>query len=334
MRAAPVLLIVAVVALGAAGVVYWRYGEAPGLPEGFASANGRIEVERVDVATKEPGRVAEILVEEGGFVAKGAVVARMDAAELLARLVAAKADVTRAAQAIAGAEAEIGIRQAELTLAEIELERASALLQRRAGPQAEVDRRNATRDVAAANLNGARASVSAATAAWEVAEARVDQLEAMLDDLTLTAPVSGRVEYRLVQPGEVVGAGGRIVTILDLTDVFMVVFMPTSEAGRVAHGSEARIVLDAAPQYVVPATVSFVAAEAQFTPRAVETANEREKLMYRVKLRIDPALLETYRDYVRSGLTGDAYLKVSAAARWPDQLAPKLPEIDVPDAGS
>ena len=118
-----------------------------------------------------------------------------------------------------------------------------------------------------------------------MAEAQVAQIKAMLRDMTLSTPVAGRVEYKLVQAGEVVGAGGRLVTILDLTDVFMTIFLPTGEAGRVALGSEARIVLDAAPNYVFPATVSFVAAEAQFTPKAVETANEREKLMYRVKLK-------------------------------------------------
>jgi HlyD family secretion protein len=94
----------------------------------------------------------------------------------------------------------------------------------------------------------------------------------------------------------------------------------------VPHGSEARIVLDAAPEYVIPASVTFVAAEAQFTPKAVETASEREKLMYRVKLAIDPALLETYRQYVRAGLTGNAYVKTLRAAAWPARLAPKLPD--------
>ncbi len=143
--------------------------------------------------------------------------------------------------------------------------------------------------------------------------------------MTLKTPVSGRVEYRLARAGEVLAAGGRVVTILDLTDVFMTIFLPTSQAGRVAHGSEARIVLDAAPSYVVPATVSFIAAEAQFTPKAVETSNEREKLMYRVKLAIDPKLLETYRDYVRAGLTGNAYVRTERAAEWPANLTPKLP---------
>jgi HlyD family secretion protein len=139
--------------------------------------------------------------------------------------------------------------------------------------------------------------------------------------------VAGRVEYKLVQAGEVVAAGGRLVTILDLTDVYMTIFLPTGEAGRVALGSEARIVLDAVPRSVFPATVSFVAAEAQFTPKTVETANEREKLMYRVKLAIDPKLLETYRDYVKAGLTGNAYVRIAAAAVWPERLALRLPDV-------
>jgi HlyD family secretion protein len=163
-------------------------------------------------------------------------------------------------------------------------------------------------------VQGARAAVADAQAAKEVAEAQVAQIEATLEDMVLRTPVKGRVEYRLVQAGEVVAAGGRLVTILDLTDVFMTIFLPTSSAGRVALGSDARVVLDAAPNYVVPATVSFVAAEAQFTPKAVETSNEREKLMYRVKLSIDPRLLEIYRDYVKAGLTGNAFVKITGAA--------------------
>ena len=158
--------------------------------------------------------------------------------------------------------------------------------------------------------------------------ALVTQIEATIADMALATPVSGRIEYRLARPGEVLPAGGRVATVLDLTDVYMTIFLPTDRAGRVAHGSEARIVLDAAPEYVVPATVSFVAAEAQFTPKAVETATEREKLMYRVKLTIDPKLLETYRAYVRAGLTGTAYVKIQSTAVWPAALAtPKLPDV-------
>jgi HlyD family secretion protein len=107
----------------------------------------------------------------------------------------------------------------------------------------------------------------------------------------------------------------------------MMIFLPTGQAGRVELGSEARIVLDSAPEYVVPTTVAFVAAEAQFTPKYVETANEREKLMYRIKLHIDPQLLQTYRGYVKAGMTGNAYVKIRGAATWPANLAPRLPNV-------
>ena len=150
------------------------------------------------------------------------------------------------------------------------------------------------------------------------------------DDLTreteIAAPVAGRVEYKLSQPGAVLGSGGRIVTLLDLSDVFMTIFLPTRDVGRIGLGDEARIVLDAAPEFTIPARVSFIAAEAQFTPKFVETTSERDKLMYRVKLAIDPKLLETYRDYVKAGLTGNGYVRVQPEAAWPDRLKPRLPD--------
>lgn len=326
---APLILTVAVgLGIAGGGYLYWSETRSQLLPVGLAAANGRVEVEHVDIATKYAGRVAEIRVREGDSVQKGDVVARMDVTELQAQLMAAKAAVRRAMAAIGKAEAEVAIRDAEHHLSEIELRRAMELASRNAGPVAEVERRNAQHLINAATLLGARAAVRDAEAAKEATEAQVIQIEATIADMTLGSPVSGRVEYRLAQAGEVLPAGGRVATVLDLTDVHMTIFLPTGRAGRVPQGSEARIVLDAAPEYVVPATVSFVAAEAQFTPKTVETANEREKLMYRVKLAIDPTLLDTYRAYVRAGLTGTAYVKIQSTAAWPAALAtPKLPDV-------
>jgi HlyD family secretion protein len=319
--------IAAAALLAAGGYVYWQHAQSSRARDGLASANGRIEVTRVDIASKLPGRVAEILVSEGDSVRKSAVIARLDTAELRAQHAGAKAAVQRALASAGRAEADIAIREAEHNLAEIEMQRAVDLEQRAAGTRAELERRRAQHVVTAANIQGARAALAEAKAAQQAAEAQVAQIKAMLEDSELHTPVSGRVEYKLVQPGEVVAAGGRLVTVLDLTDVFMTIFLPTGEAGRVALGSEARIVLDAVPDAVFPASVSFVAAEAQFTPKTVETANEREKLMYRVKLAIDPKLLDTYRDYVKAGLTGNAYVRVSAGASFPASLAVRLPNV-------
>jgi HlyD family secretion protein len=327
MRLLPALILAVLLVVGLGWFARWHLDQADAVPAGLTRANGRIEAERVAVATKFAGRIAEILVKEGDYVERGAVVARMDTAELLAEIAAAKAKVQQAVQAIGQAKAQLLMRQAELKLANVELQRAQVLKQRDFTSASIVDQRQAQRDVAAAAVTAAGAAIGDAEAAQDAAEASVAQLEAILNDMSLTAPVAGRVEYKLAQPGEVMAAGGQIATLLDLTDVYMTIFLPTPLAGRVGLGSEARIVLDAAPDYVVPATVSFVAAEAQFTPKFVETESEREKLMYRIKVRIDPKLLETYRDYVKAGLTGDAYVKVDAAAQWPATLVPKLPPL-------
>jgi len=327
MRAPAALLVIALLALGGGGYLYWSAQQSGRAPPGLAVANGRIEVERVDIAAKLPGRVAEIRMREGDLVEKDAIVAKLDATELKAQLAAARASVQRAVASIGRAEAEIAIREAEHQLSEVEMRRAMELEQRAAGTRAELDRRTAQHRVADAQILGARAALADAKAAKQLAEAQADQIEAMLEDTVLRSPVAGRVEYRLVQPGEVVAAGGRLLTILDLSDVFMTIFLPTSEAGRVALGSEARVVLDAAPGYVFPAAVAFVAGEAQFTPKAVETANEREKLMYRVKLAIAPQLLETYRDYVKAGMTANAYVPVVPSPVWPTHLATRLPDV-------
>ncbi len=325
MRLIPIIVLAALAAVAAGFFFSWHADQADAVPAGLARANGRIEAERVAIATKYAGRVAEILVKEGDFVERGAVIARMDTAELLAEIAAAKARARQAVQGVGRAQAQLLMRQAELKLANVELQRAQTLRERDYTSASTVDQRQAQRDVAAATVTAAQAAIGDAEAAQDAAEASVAQLQAVLNDMSLTAPVSGRVEYKLVQGGEVLSAGAPVVSLLDLTDVYMTIFLPTPDAGRVGLGSEARIVLDAAPDFVVPATVSFVAAEAQFTPKFVETENEREKLMYRIKVRIDPALLETYRDYVKAGLTGNAYLKIQADAAWPATLTPKLP---------
>ncbi len=327
MRLFRILALIVLVAGVAGGYAFWLQSQAARVPPGLARANGRIEVERVDIATKYAGRIAELRVNEGASVDKDEVLARLDTTEILAQLAAARAAVHRAHQGTARAEADVALREADLKLAEIELKRAARLAGINAGTLAELDRRTAQRDISKASLSSAKAAVEDAKAATEAAEAQVAQIEAVITDMTLKAPVSGRVEYRLAQTGEVVGVGGRVLTLLDLSDVHMTIFLPTSQAGRVELGSEARIVLDSAPEYVVPATITFVATEAQFTPKYVETANEREKLMYRIKLHIDPEILQKYSGYVKAGMTGNAYVKIQAKATWPADLAPRLPDV-------
>lgn len=297
----------------AAGAV-WYLTRDDGLPSGFASANGRIEVERVDIAAKFAGRVAELLVAEGDYVEAGAVVARMDDAQILARLNEAEAGLGQARQLFAEAEAILASRESERTFARQELERAETLHARGFAPGEELDRRQS------------QAGVERARAAIVAAEAGVARLRADLRDYELSAPRPGRIQYVLARSGEVVPAGGRVVTLLDLTDAYMTVFLPAAAAGQLRFGAEARLVFDPAPQFVVPARVTFVATDAQFTPKFVETEEQRSDLMLRVKVSIPEDLLSANRDLVKSGIRGVATLRLDPGADWPADLAVRLPD--------
>ncbi|WP_370674310.1 HlyD family secretion protein [Pleomorphomonas sp. PLEO] len=321
----PFIAITTLVIAAAAGWYAWSIYGSQRLPAGVTVANGRIEVERIDISTKLAGRVAEIGVKEGDLVAADDVVAILDTTDLLAQRAAARAAVARATAGIAKAKTDVASAAANLGLADAELRRSSELLEKAVSPQSLVDQRKAQRDVAVATVAAANAAVDDAMAARDAASAQVDMIQVNIDDMTLRAPTAGRIEYKLVNRGEVIASGGKVATMLDLTDVTMTVFLPTRLVGRVNLNAPARLVLDAASEWVIPATVSFVSAEAQFTPKSVETADERDKLMYRIKVKIDPSLLETYRDYVKSGLTGNVYLLTDQAATWPENLAIHLP---------
>ena len=324
------LFILVIIAASAAGAYTWWQEQKNALPDSIATGNGRIEAEDVHVATKYPGRVADVLVDEGDMVAAGQILARMDTAELEASLAKAKADIARANQAVAEARAEIARRNSELKFDQQELNRARFLVQKGHVSQEHLDQRVSERDTSQAVLEAAQARETSAQRSVEAAAAEARRIQAQIDDSILKAPRDGRVQYRLAEPGEVLAAGGKVVTLLDLSDVFMTIFLPTAQVGRISVGSDARIVLDAVPEYVIPAKVSFVAANAQFTPREVETKSEREKLMFRVKVQIDPALLRAYVDQVKTGLPGEAFVLLTPDADWPEQLNVRLP--DTPSA--
>lgn len=297
-----------------------------GLPPSIAETNGRIEATQVDVTAKYAGRLSEVSVEEGDTVKAGQAVATIAGAEYEAQLRGAEATVQQALHAKTEADAQIAQRESDLRLAQDELTRTEQLARTGTATRQALDQRRATYAAATAALKAANAQRNQADAAAKSAEADVDRLKAILHDLVLRAPRSGRVQYKLMRAGEVVAAGTRVLTILDLGDVYMTIFLPAAQAGRLAMGDQARVVLDPVPQYVVPATVSFVAADAQFTPKTVETREEREKLMFRVKLQIDPDVLKQYESRVKTGVRGLGFVRLSPSVQWPDNLQVKLPQ--------
>lgn len=318
------LVIIVLVVLGVGGWLYLqsRVGD---LPDGFAQANGRIEAERVDVALRFAGRVAEVLVDEGQIVGAGDIIARIDSVELEARIRAAQAATRQARQELVQAQAVVAQREGELTFAEAELNRTETLVDRGFATGETLDQRRSLLITAVAALNTAHAQVGLAEASIEASEANVAALNANLADYTLIAPRDGRVQYRMAEPGEILAAGGRVVSLLDLTDVYMDIYLPTDDAGQLRLRDDARIILDAAPEFVIPATIVFVASEAQFTPRYVETESERERLMFRIKLQIPADLLIQYQDVVMTGVPGVGIVRIDEQVEWPEALAVSLP---------
>jgi HlyD family secretion protein len=217
-------------------------------------------------------------------------------------------------------ERRLNQRQSELTLADKELQRALVLSGQNFVSQQKVDQQRNIRRTAEAALAAAESKLGAADAAIRVAEAEAERIRDLLKDGILTAPRAGRILFRLAEAGEVLGAGGKVGTLLDLSDVYMTFFLPSESAGRVAIGAEARLLLDAASTRAVPARVSFVSSRAQFTPKQVETRSERERMMFRIKARVPQSLVQEYLDQVKTGLTGMAYVRLDAAAAWPDWL--------------
>lgn len=319
------------------------------LAEGIASGNGRIEATEVDIAAKAPGRVRTILVDEGAEVKAGQVLATIDTDTLQAQraqvqsqsqaaltsVQSAQMQVAQALSQRAATLAQLRQRQADLDAARRHLGRSTALASEGATPRQEQEDDHARLESAQAGVDAAEAQVAAldaaiATARSQVAGARanaqamqamIGQVQSNIDDAVLRAPRAGRIQYRIAEPGEVVGAGGKVLNLIDLSDVYLTFFLPEQAAGRVGMGDEARIVLDAAPDQVIPARISFVADVAQFTPKTVETKDERQKLMFRVRASIDPGVLAHLRRLMKSGMPGMAYVRIDRTKPWPAKLA-------------
>ena len=347
-------VLLAVLLAAAAGGGWWLYQqqESTALPDFVFHSNGRLELNRLDVASLYPGRVERVLVAEGDAVKANEVLVELSSAQSSGQLAAAqaatlraaelvqraRAGVTQAQQAIARADAEIAAYRQQQKVAKLELDNAKQMRREDlvsaselAKRQADFERATASVKVAQAARAEAQAAVAQGQAAVAEAEAGVKQAQAQADtaasadaDMAIRSPLTARVEYRLVEPGTVIGAGSRVISLLDPADVSMNVFLPNATVGGLRVGDEARLVLDGIDA-VFPAQVSFIASEAQFTPKAVETADEREKLVFRVKLKVPAEVAQRYDRLLKGGMTGDGYVRRDGAQPWPLALEVKLP---------
>lgn len=316
--------------------------------ESVVSGNGRIEATEINISSKLAGQLEEIYVKEGDFVEAGQVLARVKISTLEAQLRELEAQQRQAENAIATAKAQVAMRQSEkvaaeamvqqrvteLTSAKNRLARTEILAKEGASSKQQLDDERADVQSFAAVLSSAKAQVqssegaivaaqsqvSSAASQVDAIKASIERIKFDIEDAQLKSPLKARVQFRVAQPGELIAAGGRVLNLIDLSDVYMTFFLPETVAGKIAIGSDVRIVLDTVKNIAIPAKVSYVADTAQFTPKTVETESERQKLMFRVKAKIDTALLNKYIKQVKTGLPGVAYIKIDDNANWPSFL--------------
>lgn len=303
-----------------AGAYFYFFVKKDTSLEGFASGNGRIETTQVDIASKLSGRLVEVNVQEGDLVEKGQLLAKIDDKELQTKLQEA---IAHKNQALENKRYDFEIakqRESELSLVQKDFNRANTLFKSKSISLADFQKRETELKNAQIALNAAKAQISSSEAVINAFESQIETIKVNIEEANLYSPTKGRVLYKIAQNGEMIAAGGKVLVVLDLIDTFITVFLPTAQAGLVDIGSEARIILDAIPDVAIPASVTFVSPLAQFTPKEIETKAEREKLMFRVKVRIDQNLLEKYFERIKTGLPATAYIKLDKDAIWPEFL--------------
>ena len=319
-------VILGLVVIGAVSFAVWKNQQLQAEElVGIAAVNGRLELKRLDVATLYPGRVEEILVQEGDEVKINQPLARLSSNISQTQVSAALAQKKRAEETVSRALAEIDARQQQAKVAKLELDNAFKLRRDNLISSTELERRQSAYNASLAAVNTTQAAKAEAEAAVAQAKAQLEKAQSQYEDMIIKAPKDGRLEYQIAEVGNVLGAGGKVVSVLDPTDTYINVFLTAQQMNQIKLGDDARIVIDGI-NAVFPAKITFVANNAQFTPKSVETTEERAKLMFKVKLQIPVDIALKYKGLLKGGMTAIGYVKYDPQAQWVEQLDVKLPQ--------
>jgi HlyD family secretion protein len=398
------LAVAFLVLLAAGAVVAWRtWGGKEGLPEGLIQANGRLEGDRVLVATKHDGRIEQLLAREGDSLKKGQVVARLDDARVRAQVEQTEASVRReaatldrtkvavqqardavaliaariraaetslalmkkevpigiaaAGAAVEGSKAAVAKAEATRQQADRDVERTRQLVEKGSLEPREIELAETALEVALQEVASARAALAGAEekaaearlgddriavkqeeiatlraeeakartevlwheaavaqqeAALNAAEAGQKEMESVLTELTIVSPTDGIVLTRMVEQGEVVARGTSLLEVVDLDKLYLKVYVPEAQIGRIRVGSPARVHTDAFPDAPLDATVRYISSQAEFTPKEVQTPDERVKLVFAVKLYLERNPERRFTP----GLPADAVIRWKDDAPW------------------
>ncbi len=273
--------------------------------------SGHVEATDVRVSTKVPGRLEKFALQEGDRVAAGQELARIDTVDIRLALDAARADRSQAdaelrlrlagsrPEEIAEAEAHVSRAEADLAGAQKDLDRMQGILDEGSGTVKARDDARTRRDVAQSTLQAERErlrrlkagfrreEVDAARARLEAADARIAQLEQQLKDAVIASPVTGIVTEKLSEEGELLAAGTPLAVVTDLADAWLTIYVGEPDLARIRIGQEVRVVTDDGQERT--GKISFISPEAEFTPKNVQTKDERVKLVFRTKIGLDNA---------------------------------------------
>jgi len=287
-----------------------RYGNHRG-NDGRISASGTIEATEVAVGSKVTGRIEQVLAEEGDRVSEGQLLVQIETRETAAQLHAAEAQVEAARANLSNLEA--GSREQEIKKGEAALEEADANLDKSRTDQdrleklhndkvvsdQEWERARTAYDVAVAKQREARQHldllkagtrrqvVEAARGEFRRAQAGLELAQAQLDNTRLTAPLSATVLLRNHEPGELATTGTPILTLGDLDHLWVSIYVKETDLGRVKLGEKARVSVDSFPGKAFEGKVTHISNKAEFTPKTIQTKEERVTLVFQVKVAID-----------------------------------------------
>jgi HlyD family secretion protein len=304
-----ILLVIFIVA-GISGLLLYLFTRDKEGGNTFIKVSGNIETTEVDVGFKIAGRIVSISVQEGDWIEKGKVLAKLDDEDLRQRLELARATL-RSAQArlkklLAGSRPEeLGEAEATLNQAKFDLENKQAhyeriklLFEKGVIPKETLDNAEAGFKIAKASLQrvmenyklvkeGPRSEdIEDARAQVEQAQASLKLAETQLSYTVLYSPISGTVLVKSGEMGEVVNPGTSILTLANIENVWLKAYIPETELSKVKWGQEVMVTTDLRPQKIYKGKISFISSQAEFTPKQIQTEKERVTLVYRIKIDI------------------------------------------------
>ncbi len=280
---------------------YWAYAtfvRVEPLPDGLIQANGRLEGDQMIVASKYPGRVLEFFVNEGDNVTAGQKLAQLDDKEI-------KTKVRQAEEGVAALKHEVEAARSNYAQAQRDAKRFEDLLAEGTATKRETEEAALGLDVAQQKLEAGRNQLHAAEAAY-------DEAGYARDEMTLFAPSAGVITNRLQEPGAVVAAGAPLLSLVNLDNLYLKVYVPEKQIGKLRLKLPAKIYTDAFPDAPFDASVGFIASRAEFTPKEVQTPDERVKLVYAVKLNVK----DNPDHRLAPGIPADAVIRWDDTVEW------------------